>query len=200
MDRKPFAPDAKIDTALSLPLEEQLDLRRAWRRCSGAKQARVGSSQGARADVRTRWPSPADSADVRWFETESGGRARARSTRAERMTLESVYLQTIFKIVVPCSTNELSPKNQRIGFEPTTQDVVCNRASAHLGTRHPNAPGERQSTPQARRAVPYDECFVGVEPTVSRAGIEPASERHTSPGFTRSMTFATPQKRRKPPG
>jgi hypothetical protein len=153
--------------------------------------------------VVTRWPSPADSADACWCETESGVNAQARRTRVERSDFRILsfknrrFSRSLF-LALP---NELPLKNQRIGFEPTTQDVVCNRASAHRGTQQPNTPQKLLSKSEARSAVPYGCVLRGSRTHGVTSRDRTCEARARVPTLLHQKHDLTePPKRRKPPG
>jgi hypothetical protein len=88
----------------------------------------------------------------------------------------------------------------------------CATAQARIAERsNRTRNGDISRKSETRGAVPYDVCFVGVEPTVSRAGIEPAVREYTTPTLLHQKhdccrrgrcrtTLAQSPKRRKPPG
>lgn len=175
---------------------------RARRRCSESQQrARARTGELGRSWLH-------DGPHLPIQQTRVGARPSLASTQARRTRVErsdfrilSFKNRRFSRSLFLALPNELPLKNQRIGFEPTTQDVVCNRASAHRGTQQPNTPQKLLSKSEARSAVPYGCVLRGSRTHGVTSRDRTCEARARVPTLLHQKhDFDPTPKRRKPPG
>jgi hypothetical protein len=194
MDRKPFAPEP----------------RSAPRRRSRLESDSTCAERGLEAPTRSR-RTPARVGELGRSYGDDGPRLPTQRTRAglrrslvaacqhatpdvERDGSRVRLFTERFSIVVPCSTNELPPTNQRIGFEPTTLEVVCT-AQART-SEHGSRTRLKNVNRRLKRAEPCRMMSASWEsnPRCHEQGSNlRAPDVRVPRSFTRSMTWSRSQ-------